>query len=197
MAPMPGSRVRTRLSVEQRRRQLIQLGMEMFSSRAYEDILIEEIAHQAGISRGLLYHYFPNKRDFYLAVSKAAVDEIRDLTEPDPSLPAIEQVRRALDVFLRKAKERSEGFLTAYRGALAADPEVRGLVEASRVFQSTRVLKALGRRDPTPLLQLAVRGWVGLVQDVTAQWLQHRALDGEEVRDMLVATLEGAIAGAS
>ena len=47
MAPMPGSRVRTRLSVEQRRRQLIQLGMEMFSSRAYEDILIEEIAHQA------------------------------------------------------------------------------------------------------------------------------------------------------
>ena len=65
------------------------------------------------------------------------------------------------------------------------------------MFQSTRVLKALGRRDPTPLLQLAVRGWVGLVQDVTAQWLQHRALDGEEVRDMLVATLEGAIAGAS
>jgi AcrR family transcriptional regulator len=194
---MPGSRVRTRLTVEQRRRQLIQLGMELFSTRAYEDIWIDEIADQAGISRGLLYHYFPTKRDFYLAVSKAAADEIRDLTQPDPSLPAIEQVRRALDAFLRKAEERSEGFLTAYRGALAADPEVRRIVETSRVFQSERVLAALGRRDPTPLLQIAVRGWVAFVQDVTAQWLQQRALGREGMLDMLVATLEGAIAGAS
>ena len=194
---MPRSRVRTRLSVDQRRKQLIELGMELFSTRAYDDIWIEEIADQAGISRGLLYHYFPTKRDFYLAVSKAAVDEIRDLTRPDPSLPAVEQVRSALDAFLRKAKERSQGFLTAYRGALAADPEVRRIVETSRMFQSKRVLAALGRRDPTPLLQIAVRGWVAFVQDVTAQWLQQRALGREDVRDMLVATLEGAIAGAS
>src|SRR5437879_6222914 len=63
---------RRRLSVDQRRAELLRIGMELFSTRAYEEIWVEEIAELAGISRGLLYHYFPTKRDFYVAVSRAA-----------------------------------------------------------------------------------------------------------------------------
>ena len=70
---------RQRLTVDARREQLLGLGMELFSTRAYEEVWIEEIAERAGVSRGLLYHYFPTKRDFYVAVARAAVEDVREV----------------------------------------------------------------------------------------------------------------------
>src|SRR6266550_7663256 len=141
---------RRRLSVDERREELLRIGMELFSTRAYEEIWVEEIAERAGVSRGLLYHYFPTKRDFYVAVSRMAAEEVRELTEPDPRLPPIEQVRAGVDAFLRKAEERSEGFLTAYRGSLSGDPEVRAIVEKGRQAQADRILVAFAGKGPSP-----------------------------------------------
>jgi AcrR family transcriptional regulator len=53
---------RTRLDVDERRTQLVELGLEHFGERAYDDVSIDAIAEAAGISKGLLYHYFPTKR---------------------------------------------------------------------------------------------------------------------------------------
>jgi AcrR family transcriptional regulator len=171
--------------------------MELFSTRAYEEIWIEEIAERAGISRGLLYHYFPTKRDFYVAVSRAAAEEVAERTEPDPALPPLERVRSALDAYLQTAEERPEGFLTAYRGALAGDPEVRTIVEGARKRQADRILAAFaGKRRPSAVMRLAARGWIAFVQDVTARWLREHKPSRAEVRDMLVRALEGALAKA-
>jgi AcrR family transcriptional regulator len=186
---------RRRLGVEERREQLLSLGMELFSTRAYDEIWIEEIAERAGISRGLLYHYFPTKRDFYVEVSRRAAAEVRERTEPDPALPPLAQVRTALDAYLHAAEERPEGFLTAYRGTLAGDPEVRAIVEKAREAQADRILAAfVGKKRPSSMMRLAARGWVAFVQDVTARWLRERKPSRDEVRDMLVRALEGAIA---
>ncbi len=73
---------RARLSLDERRQQLLDLGLELFSQRPFEDISVEDIADAAGISRGLLYHYFPSKRDFYVAVVRVAAAELRALIEP-------------------------------------------------------------------------------------------------------------------
>ena len=108
---------RRRLSVEERRVELIELGKEVFSIEPYEDVRIEEVADRAGISRGLLYHYFPTKRDYYVEVARAAAGEVFEQTAPDPSLPPVEQVRATLDTYLRNAREKPYGFLTAYRGS--------------------------------------------------------------------------------
>src|SRR2546426_9142499 len=134
--PADAPRMRTRLDVDERREQLLQVGVELFGSHAYNEVWIEEIAERAGVSRGLLYHYFPTKRDFYVAVARAAVEDVRELTEPNRTLPPIERIRAGLDAFLRYAEERSQGFLAAYRGAVAGDAEVRALVERGRERQA-------------------------------------------------------------
>ena len=77
-----------RLSPEERRRQLIALGVEMLRDRAVEDISVGEIATQAGISRGLLFHYFSSKQDFQLAILRHANRELLHRTAPDPRRPA-------------------------------------------------------------------------------------------------------------
>ena len=192
------TRARRRLSVDERRQELLRVGMQLFSTRAYDELWVEEIAEQAGISRGLLYRYFPTKRDFYVEVTRAAAAEAARLTAPDASLPPGEQLRAGIDAFLRYAEEHSQGFLTAYRGSLAGDPEVRAIVEEGRLRQSARILKTVvGDAEPPPLTCLAVQGWIAFAQNVTAQWLQQREPERQAVRDLLMRVLASAIAGAT
>src|SRR5258707_4037345 len=101
-------RTRRRLSVDERREELLRVGMRLSSTRAYDELWVEEIAEQAGISRGLLYRYFPTKRDFYVEVTRTAAAEAGQLTAPDASQPADEQLRAGIDAFLRYAEEHSQ-----------------------------------------------------------------------------------------
>ena len=180
--------------MDDRRDELLRVGIELFSTRAYDEIWIEEIAEHAGVSRGLLYHYFPTKRDFYVAVTRTAAEEVRELTEPDPSLPPDERVRAGIDAFLRYAEEHPQGFLTAYRGSLAGDSEVREIVEQGRRRQADRIMSVVtGDAEPSPLLVLAVRGWIALAQDVTARWLEAREVTREQVGELLIAALAAAV----
>jgi AcrR family transcriptional regulator len=184
--------------VDQRREQLLTIGMRLFSTRAYEDIWVEEIAELAGISRGLLYHYFPTKREFYVAVSRAAAAEAAELTAPDPSLPAAQRLRAGIDSFVGYAEDHSQGFLTAYRGSLSGDPEVREIVEEGRQRQAARILSTVvGDAEPTPLLRLAIHGWIAMAQNVIAQWLQERDVSRDSVCELLGGALSGVIAAAS
>jgi AcrR family transcriptional regulator len=192
--PAEGRGERRRLGLDERREDLLRVGMELFSSRAYDEIWVEEIAEEAGISRGLLYHYFPTKRDFYVAVTRAASAEAAELTAPDPALPPAEQVHAGIDAFLRYAEEHSQGFLTAYRGSLAGDPAVRAIVEEGRQRQAERILNLMGSTtDPPLLLQFAVWGWIAFAQAVTARWLEERQPEREDVRDLLSKALYGAV----
>src|SRR5579884_2121864 len=90
---------RTRLSPEQRRAQLLELGVRMLAARTLEELSIEELAAEAGISRGLLFHYFSSKQDFHRAVVAEACARLVAATEPDQALPPDERVRACVAAF--------------------------------------------------------------------------------------------------
>jgi len=188
---------RRRLDVDARRSQLLQLGMELFATRAYEEVGIEEIAERAGISRGLLYHYFPTKRDFYVAVTASAVEEVGRLTQPRPEAAPLDNIAAGVDAYLRYAERHAHGFLTAHRGALSGDAEVRDLVQRSRRRQAARILALVSPNGTaTPLVRLAVTGWIALAQDTTVQWLQQRRPGRATLAGWLVKTLRCALIAA-
>ena len=72
---------RRRLSPEERRTQLLDLGDELFASAPYDEVHIEKVAEQAGVSRGLLYHYFPTKRSFFAALVRRGTERMAADTE--------------------------------------------------------------------------------------------------------------------
>jgi len=163
---------RRRLSVDERRAELLRIGMRLFSTRAYEEIWVEEIAELAGISRG-------------------------ELTAPDASLPPAERLHAGIDAFVRYAEEHSQGFLTAYRGSLAGDPEVRAIVDEGRQRQASRILETVaGDAEPPALMRLAVHGWISLAQNIIALWLQEQDATREAVCELLSGALSGVIAAA-
>src|SRR5919206_2640468 len=90
----------TRLDVDERRRRLLELGADLFTRFAYDELSMARIAREAGISKALLYHYFPSKQAFFAATLEQAAAELAAAVEPDPSLPAVEQLGRALAAYL-------------------------------------------------------------------------------------------------
>ena len=90
------STAKRRLSTDARREQLLASGARLLAARPYDEISIEEIANAAGVSKGLLYHYFPTKKDFLVAAIERGDEELGELTAPDPDLPPAEQLGLAL-----------------------------------------------------------------------------------------------------
>src|SRR3569833_2322938 len=117
----------TRLHVDERRRQLLEEGARLFAEHAYAELSMARIAREAGISKALLYHYFPRKQDLFLATLSEAAAEVGRRTAPDPALPPAEALAKSLDAFLGWVGENE----LAYRKLLESAgsvPEVGALM---------------------------------------------------------------------
>jgi AcrR family transcriptional regulator len=183
------------MSTEQRREQLVQLGLDVFGHHAYDEVSVEQLARQAGASAGLLYHYFPSKKAYYLAVMRVAVDQIYSATTAPPNTAAEDALRLGVDAYLAHAAAHPMGFLTAHRGALAIDPDVQRLSTRAQQRQADRILILLGLpRDRTTAAHAAVVGWTAMVREATANWLLTAHPSRDAVSRLLVGALQGALA---
>jgi AcrR family transcriptional regulator len=182
---------RLRLEVDERRAQLLALGRRFFSAQSYDEVSIDAVAKDAGISKGLLYHYFPTKRDFYLATIRDAARELLDLTAPSEELEPIDRAQAGLDAYLGYVEQHALAYAALFRSGIGADPEVFALVEATRAQFLNRVLAGLDSkgRDVTPAMHLALRGWVGFVEAASIEWAERRHMTRTALRDLLVQVL--------
>src|SRR3954447_20353749 len=78
------ARPRTRLENDARRAQLLELAQAAFAARSYDEVSIDDVARAAGVSKGLLYHYFPTKRDLYIAGLREAARQLIERTVVAP-----------------------------------------------------------------------------------------------------------------
>jgi AcrR family transcriptional regulator len=194
---MDGLVTRRRLEVDERRRQLLSLGVELFAQHAYDELSMRKIARAAGISHALLYRYFPSKQSYFRAALEQAAEELRARTAPDASMPPWEQLVAGLEGFLELVDENALAYRQLLR-SLASAPEVRELIDEVRETTSQRILAGLFPDDaPPPKARAAVKGWLWYMDGVLLDWIEHRDLERDDVRDLLLGTLGGALAAAS
>jgi AcrR family transcriptional regulator len=189
----------TRLDVDERRRRLLELGAELFARHGYEELTMAQIAREAGISKALLYHYFPSKQAYFAATLEQAAEELAEVTEPDPDRPPVEQLSTSLDAYLRWV-ERHMGAYDKLIRSVGAVPEVRELVERVRGETADRILAGLAADrnvgPPTPMLRAAVRGWLWFMDGAVLDWIEHRDMDRRRLHGLLLGTLLGAVTAA-
>jgi AcrR family transcriptional regulator len=200
MVPNQGERSRRRLSTAARREQLLSVGARLFSESPYDDVWIEQVAEIAGVSRGLLYHYFPTKRDFFAAVVERESERMLRMTAAEPGVPAREQLTAALDVYLDYVHTHAHGFRAFHRAEASGDQAVRRVYRQAQSAQERQILAALAA-DPEfgpaleqrPDARLAVRGWLAFTTHVCLEWLRTEELTREQVRDLCARALLGVI----
>jgi AcrR family transcriptional regulator len=184
-----------RLDVDERRRQLLERGAELFTSHPYEELSMSKIAAEVGISKALLYHYFPSKQAYFEETLSAWAEQLRERTEPDPDLPPVEQLKSSLDAFLGLVSENSVAYKNLMRSA-AGVAEIRELIEEVRLKTAQRILEALYAQEPPPKARTAVSGWLWFMDGACLNWIEHRDIEREELRDLLLGVLFGSLLAA-
>jgi AcrR family transcriptional regulator len=182
----------TRLDVDERRRRLLELGTDLFARFSYDELSMAGIAREAGISKALLYHYFPSKQAYFAAALEERAAEIAAVSEPDPSLPPLEQLTGSVDAFLGWVEDNREAYGKLVRSA-AAIPEVREIVDRVRDATSARILEGLAPDGAAPPLRVAVRAWLWFMDGAILDWVEHRDLTREQLQELLLGTLLGAV----
>ena len=159
--------VRRRLSADERRRQLVAIGLAKIVETPIQDLSMDDIATEAGISRGLLFHYFPTKTDFYLACIAAAGRRILRTTAPDEDAPGEAQVEMTTRLMIEQIERRRGFYLALVHGHGVADPRVSEVMDSVRDGSTERVMVALNvpqaRRD-------VVRAWWAYTEDRALTW---------------------------
>lgn len=192
-----------RLSTDARREQLLAAGARLLAERPYDEVSIEEIARAAGVSKGLLYHYFPTKRDFLIAAIERGQEELAALTAPDPDLPPAEQLGASLDRFLDFVEEHEAAYAAIFRSRGGGDPAIQAVLEAGRRQRMGAVIDSLAAWEAapadierTPILETAIQGWFFFVEGAVLRWLEHRDIERTELRELLALALIGALQAA-
>jgi AcrR family transcriptional regulator len=181
-----------RLDVDERRQQLLERGAELFTSHSYGELSMSKIATELGISKGLLYHYFPSKQAYFEATLGAWAERLRERTEPDPDLPPVEQLKGSLDGFLELVEENAGAYRNLMRSATGV-PEIRDLVEEVRRATAERILAGIYPETAPPKARIAVNGWLWFMDGACLNWIEHRDVGRDELRDMLLGVLMGAL----
>ncbi len=184
-----------RLDVDERRRQLLERGAELFTSYPYEELSMSKIAAEVGISKALLYHYFPSKQAYFEETLSAWAEQLREQTEPDPDLPPVEQLKGSLDAFLALVGENEVAYKNLMQSA-AGVAEIRALIEEVRLKTAQRILESLYAQEPPPKARTAVSGWLWFMDGACLNWIEHHDIEREELRDLLLGVLMGALLAA-
>jgi AcrR family transcriptional regulator len=180
----------TRLDVDERRRQLLEAGARVFTENPYDAVSMSQLAREAGISKGLLYHYFPSKRDFFVATLEAAAGELAALTDTDPAEPPIAQLEKSLDAYLAWIEANAASYRKLIESAAGSD-DARSIVTRVRSETVERILAALGSQKPR--LRTALHGWLWSIDGATLDWLDHGDITRDELKELLVRSFASAV----
>ena len=186
---------RTRLAPEARRAQLLELGARLFAARSVDEISIDVLAEEAGVSRGLLYHYFGSKQEFRLAVIRHAVEDLVEKTAPPADGEPLDRLLISLGVYVDYVLANLTLYRSLVRAAAGGTEELRALYEKGRFALTDRIFRedAQGQiLDDTPQARLVVRGWSAMTEEMVLTWAADPTV---MTRDELLGVLAMALPG--
>ncbi|WP_308465776.1 TetR/AcrR family transcriptional regulator [Rathayibacter soli] len=179
---------RTRLAPDERHAQLVAIGVAFLVENPLDALTIEELSERAGVSRGLLFHYFGSKQGLHREVVRTARDSMLRATEPLAELAPLDRLHDTLVRIVQFVRDHRGTFYSLVRGVASGATEVREVVEQARLLQAERVIAVsleLGIAD-SELLRIALRSWVSFAEEV----LVESALGTDMRSEHIVSFLE-------
>jgi len=176
-----------RMSTEARRDHLLAFGRAHFAAHAYDTMTMDAIAERAGVSKGLLYHYFGGQRGFYMETVRAVTDEVTTVIEPPTGVSFEEAFRAMVTSFVGYVQNNGPIYQALVRGGLGSDAEVNALLDRVRVQTHDIIVERLGIASPSSLTQIAIYGWVSFVENAAAEWVECQDVSTEVLIDLFVS----------
>lgn len=182
-----------RLEPDARRGQILECAIKLFGERPYAAVSTTELAKEAGVARGLINHYYGNKRDLYLEVIRVMVT----VPPPDRMVQPAGSLRKKVDAcvswFLDVVDKHGKTWLVAVAGeGMGSDPDVQRILEQADDLAAARVIEALGFDESTfhqDELRAMIRAYGGLIKAASREWIDRKSLTREQVHLLLTSAL--------
>jgi AcrR family transcriptional regulator len=177
----------------QRREQLIDSALELAAREGYENLAFEAVANRAGVTRNLVYHYFPGGRQQLLeAAVHRAGEQLSSGWVTDPGVPLGERLVANLNRMMDHAAEPTDAWQLYRQGRGSIDP---GLLEIARQYRERVIgniaLNQLGTTQPPPIVQIALDGFLAYVETVI-----EAAVVQETPREQIIELVSGTLMSA-
>ncbi len=193
------------MSPEARRQQFIDLGLAKLRYVALEQVSIEDIAAEAGVSAGLLFHYFDSKLDFQVALVEEQARIVGDVALPTREPRDLSEVMpiliETLGGYVDHIVENRQSVLPMLAGVSWSEPRIRAAVKDVREQIVSHFVEYAGNVgiDRSGRFVLAVHGWIAVVEETMVHWLDENSEFASMTRDEIVehlATMFMALAAA-
>jgi AcrR family transcriptional regulator len=173
-----------RLGPDARRAQLVGVGLALMKEMPFDEVTAETVARAGGVSKGLVFHYFPTTRDLQVAMLRAAAAELLADLDVGAGLLPDERLRVGLDAFVRYIEQQPASYQAVVRRA-GSDERLLAVFEDTRRAVVDIVAGSLGLSELPPGLRLAIRGWIAMVEECVLHWLDDRPVPREELVEFL------------
>jgi AcrR family transcriptional regulator len=172
-----------------RREQLLRIGLEFFGTMPYGNVATAEVARRAGVSHGLLFHYFGDKRRYYLEVLRSVSEDLYSAQAVPAGVRPWDRLNAVLHARVRFAEQYPLAYRALTGGGNGADEEIFELFEDARWRSIRLITDALAITDPPAELRLTLRGWQGFTEGVITEWLKLHELGRDELVDLMAHEL--------
>jgi AcrR family transcriptional regulator len=183
-----------RLEPQQRREHLLDTAAALFAERPYEDVQMEDIVARAGVSRATLYHYFPSKRDLYVAIFKRGSNRFLARVSPDPQLPLAEQLAAGLEAHIQSFVDHPFEAVAINRGALSDDLAIQAIISEELNLVGQRLIDQLvAEGHLRNVTEIAVEGWLAFVRAACVKWIQSQNISRTDLTEMCLRSFDCAL----
>ena len=195
MSPDSGTAAPRRMTSEARRAQLAEAAIAIVAADGYTGLTLDAVAERAGVTRNLLYHYFPDGRsDLFTAAVELAGSTLTEGWLTDSDVPIEERLAANFARFFDHALEPSDVWLVHRQGRLLNEPEIAALGERYRsVVVEAVALNHFGTEHPGPFAESALRAFLDFAEKALDE-CRERDLDRDRLYRLLADTLLAVVA---
>lgn len=176
-----------------RREQLLEVALELFAERDYDDVSVDDVAERAGVSHGLVFQYFGSKRGLYVAAIEPLLVRFRERTRVPPGeMPPRERLRHAVGAYFDAVTEHPLAYRSLMGGG-AGFQEVFDRIELARWEGAEYLAENLGLDFELPEVKVVVRGWIGFLDGAIRASVGAGPEQRERVIDIVTSVLPPAL----
>lgn len=183
-----------------RRAELLDAGRQLFGSRSFDEVSIEEITAEAGAATGLISYHFGGKKGLFIAVVESFFKELRTLFETNQQLDVIQRAKAIIHQNVEYARNNPARYRTFVTNSFGTDPDRRLEELHNREYEliiSLMIRETIGA-EPSPLLRVALRGWLRAQESIISDWLPtgSNTITQQQLEAHLLDTLTAAFESA-
>lgn len=183
-----------RLLPAERRAQLLSVTETLFSDRPYNEIGIADVARAAGITQGLLYHYFPGKEALFAAIIEAHAADLLARALPERDAPIHVQFEQGVKGYVDYVQAHRASYFNLFRGPASSEPFFQRIADRTRQAIIDHIVSVMGLSDlAIPATRISLRGYIGYVENAILDWLERDNVPRATLERMIFAVIVAAL----